>query len=54
MKPMTRAQLDAEVEGRAGLTPYARWAGRHGLWPLALLCLAVVLLGWRRTGLSHP
>ena len=51
---LTRAQLDAEVEGRAGLTPYARWAGRHGLWPLALLCLAVVLLGWRRTGLSHP
>ncbi len=51
---LTRAVLAAEVEGRAGLTPYARWAGRFGLWPLALLCGAVVLLGWRRSGLSRP
>lgn len=51
---LTRGVLEAEVEGRAGLTPYARWAGRFGLWPLALLCLAILLLGWRRSGLSRP
>ncbi len=51
---LTRGVLMAEVEGRAGLTPYARWAGRFGLWPLALLCVAVLLAAWRRSGLSRP
>ncbi len=51
---LTRGVLEAEVEGRTGLTPYARWAGRFGLWPLAGLCLAIVLLAWRRSGLSRP
>lgn len=31
------------VEGRAGLTPYATWMARWGLWPLVLLALAMVL-----------
>lgn len=26
--------LDGRVQGRHGLTPYARWASRLGLWPL--------------------
>jgi len=26
--------LDAEVQGRDGLTPYAVWASRWGLWPV--------------------
>lgn len=51
---LTRAVLKAEVEGRSGLTPYARWSGRFGLWPLALLCGAIVLLGWRRSGPARP
>ena len=41
---LTRGHLAAEVEGRTGLTPYARWAGRWGLWPVWGLCLAVVAL----------
>ncbi len=40
---LTRDALRVEVEGREGLTPYARWAGRWGLWPLVAMC-AVVLL----------
>ena len=50
---LTRAALDAEVEGRAGLTPYARWAGRFGLWPLAGLCLLALALAWRQ-GRARP
>ena len=32
------------LEGRDGLTPYARWAGAWRLWPLVLACLAVLWL----------
>jgi apolipoprotein N-acyltransferase len=38
----TRGALDGTVEGREGLTPYARWASRTGLAPLAALALAIV------------
>jgi apolipoprotein N-acyltransferase len=43
----TRAVLQGSVEGRSGLTPFAVWASRFGLWPLLLLALAV--LGAART-----
>ncbi len=43
LAPHTRGVLDAEVQGRSGLTPYARWACALGLWPLALLGAALVL-----------
>jgi apolipoprotein N-acyltransferase len=43
---LTRAVLRGEVEGRSGLTPYARWAGRWGLWPLGLACVLAALLAW--------
>lgn len=45
-----RGVLQVAVEGREGLTPYVRWAGRFGLAPLAGLALGLVLaLGaWRR------
>ena len=36
------AVLQGAVEGRDGLTPYARWASRWGLWPLGLACGLVV------------
>jgi len=48
---LTRGVLVAEVEGRAGLTPYAMWVSRVGLWPLwglALLVVAATLLLRRR------
>lgn len=40
----TRGVLLGEVEGRAGLTFYARWVAWAGLWPLWLAGLAGV--GW--------
>jgi apolipoprotein N-acyltransferase len=39
----TRAVWVGEVEGRTGVTPYAWWIARFGLWPLWLLVLAIVL-----------
>jgi len=49
---MTRDRLEAQVQGREGLTPYARWAARWGLWPVWLTCLgvvaSVVVAGWLR------
>jgi apolipoprotein N-acyltransferase len=52
-----RGVLRAEVEGRTGRTPFARWAGAAGLWPLWLAGLALMLpavaSGWtdaRRRG----
>ncbi|MDW8336839.1 MAG: apolipoprotein N-acyltransferase [Tepidimonas sp.] len=47
-----RGVLDATVSARQGLTPYARWAARWGLWPVALAALlagvGAGLLGGRR------
>ena len=34
LPPFTRGMLEGTVEGRQGLTPFAAWAGRFGLWPL--------------------
>jgi len=50
LPPFKRAVLTGPVQGRAGLTPYARWASQAGLWPLlagAVLLLAVAA-AWRR------
>ena len=41
LAPHTRGVLHGEVEGRQGLTPYARWAAHAGLAPLALLAALV-------------
>ncbi len=49
-------QLRTEVEGRSGLTPFARWASRFGLWPLlgaALVALAGAVLARVRREPSH-
>jgi apolipoprotein N-acyltransferase len=50
LEPFTRGTLDAVVEGRAGLTPFARWAAAFGLAPLALFGLMVLAATarWRR------
>ena len=39
----TRGVLEAQVQGRTGVTPFAWWVSRFGLWPLWLLALAPVL-----------
>ena len=41
---LTRGRLEASVQGRSGLTPFARWASQWGLWPLWGGCLAAVIL----------
>ena len=46
LPPFSRATLDATVEGRQGLTPFARWASHFGLapaWALAGLPLLLAL-----------
>ena len=42
LAPFTQGVLDAEVQGRQGMTPFARWASLTGLWPAALLALGIV------------
>jgi apolipoprotein N-acyltransferase len=38
--------LQAEVQGRAGITPYAYWASRWGQWPVAIVAFLVVIAVW--------
>jgi apolipoprotein N-acyltransferase len=44
LKPFTQGVLDAEVQGRQGLTPYTWWASRFGLWPLLTVAVVLMLL----------
>jgi len=50
LPPLSRGVLESRVEGRRGITPFAWWAARFGLWPLALLAALVLLAAarWRR------
>ena len=51
LPPFTQGVLDAAVQGREGLTPYARWCAALGLAPLlALGVLIVALTRARRPG----
>lgn len=45
---LTAGALVGEVQGRDGLTPFAWWAARWGLWPLWLFALGVVVWAARR------
>ncbi|MDT7834316.1 apolipoprotein N-acyltransferase [Aquabacterium sp. OR-4] len=48
LPPEVAATLEAEVDGRTGDTPYARWLAAAGLQPLWALALAVVgAMAWR-------
>lgn len=40
----TRGALVGDVQGRAGITPFAWWAARFGLWPVWILAIAIVLV----------
>src|SRR3990167_9389407 len=40
----TRGALVGEVTGRSGITPYAWWVARYGLWPLWALGLIIAAL----------
>lgn len=40
----TRGVLEGQVEGRSGITPFAAWISRFGLWPYWLLAMGVVML----------
>ena len=44
LPPFTRGVLLAQVQGRQGLTPFARWSAAAGLWPL--WALALLGLAW--------
>lgn len=43
----TQGVLTGQVEGRTGITPYAWWVARFGLWPLWLIGLLVLAWAWR-------
>jgi apolipoprotein N-acyltransferase len=38
--------LEGVVEGRTGITPFAWWVARFGLWPLWLLALGMLAVAW--------
>ena len=43
---LTQGVLKGVVEGRNGITPFAWWVARFGLWPVWLLSLLVVAIAW--------
>lgn len=43
----TRGVLVGDVQGRVGTTPFAWWVACWGLWPLWLLCVAMILVAIR-------
>jgi apolipoprotein N-acyltransferase len=55
---LTRGVLVGEVAGRSGVTPFAWWVSRFGLWPFWLLALGVLgaeytVPGGIRKGVGH-
>jgi apolipoprotein N-acyltransferase len=44
----TRGVLVGEVEGRSGITPFAWWVSRLGVWPLWAIGLLMAAVAWIR------
>lgn len=44
----TRGVLIGTVQGRNGITPFAWWVSRFGLWPLWIAAFATVAWAWQR------
>jgi apolipoprotein N-acyltransferase len=44
LKPHTQGVLEGTVQGRNGITPFAWWAARAGLWQPAALAVLIVLV----------
>ena len=42
LAPFTQGVLEGRVQGREGLTPFAWWSARFGLWPWLVLAAAVI------------
>jgi apolipoprotein N-acyltransferase len=45
---LTRGVLTGDVVGQTGITPYAWWVARAGLWPLWIVGLAIAAVAWWR------
>lgn len=45
---LTQGVLNGAVEGRIGLTPYAKWVSHFGLWPLVLIAISLLVNAWYR------
>jgi apolipoprotein N-acyltransferase len=50
LRPFTQGVLETAVQGRDGLTPYARWCAALGLAPLLALGVLIVALTRRAHG----
>ncbi len=49
LPPFTQGVLEGRVQGREGITPFAWWSARYGLWPWLLLAGGVLAASvWRR------
>ena len=44
LPPFSQGVLEGRVQGRLGLTPFAWWSARFGLWPWLVLAVAAIAL----------
>lgn len=51
LPPLTRGALQGLVEGRSGMTPFAWWVARFGLWPIWVV-IAIFLVAARAYSMS--